>query len=567
MYILGIIGYPGNDCHDASAALYHNGKIVASAEQERFSRRKHAYGEAPYEAIKFCLQKGNISLDDIDEIAVSWELENVPNQIEAGVDSEVSLKLFPKCLFDYNKIPRINFINHHLTHLASAFYQSGYQEAACLIVDGQGEEESITLAYIDKEKVEILKKYPVCYSLGAFYDAAAGYTGLGYDVPGKLMGLAPYGIINQKMPVDFNVETGEFILDLPNVQEKETGFLEVREKYLNYFLQNNFPYNIAPFARVETGELMSYVNFAASVQECLENLIYKLALYLKNKTGSDNLVMAGGVTLNCTANGKLDRAKLYNNIFVYPAANDAGCSVGAALEMARRRGEFKDCIPRQIENVYLGNDYSDEEIEVILRNHSLKVEYLPEECFAKYVAHLLAEDKIVAWFQRGFEFGPRALGARSILANPAKREMLNRVNRAKNRELWRPLSPIVLDTYYEDVFEDDNKHNLSKFMLKTCKIRKSWLQQIPAVVHIDGTSRPQYLNKENNEKLYSVLEEFFNSTKIPLLINTSFNTKRQPIVNTPIEAITSLENNFYIDALIIGNWCVRRLDNYVSDLL
>lgn len=566
MYILGIIGYPGKESHDTSAALYHNGKIVVAAEQERFSRRKHAYGEFPYDAIKYCLEKEKIGIGDLNEIAISWEFEDVPSTLKGGVDTDVSLSFFPRSYFEYERIPPITFVDHHLTHLTSAFYQSGYKEAACLIIDGQGQHESITMAYANGSDIKILKKFPICYSLGAFYDAAAGYTGLGFDVPGKLMGLSSYGKCNQKMPIDFDDTKGKFVVELSKVDEKDTGFISVRNKYIEYFKKNNYPYKIAPFARVETGELMSYADFAASVQNCLGNIVCKLGNYLKKLTGSNNLVMAGGVALNCTSNGMLDSKNLFKNIFIYPAANDAGGSVGAALEIARRSGEFDSTVPNQINNIYLGKYYTNEEYARILKNHSLCIEYIVEEDFADFVAELLLEGKVIAWFQDGFEFGPRALGARSILANPTDREMLNIVNKVKHRELWRPLSPIIIDKYYKDVFEDKNENNLTSYMLKTCKIREEWMNRIPAVVHVDGTSRPQRLRREANKKLYLVLEKFFQKTGIPLLINTSFNIKRQPIVNTPLDAIISLEHNLNIDALMMGNWYIRRPNGYVLDV-
>lgn len=565
MYILGITGYPGNDCHDTSAALIKDNNVVVAAEQERFSRRKHAYGEGPYDAVLFCLNAAGITLDEVDYIAISWELEDIEKCIPAGTESEVKEKLFPKTVFKYTKIPEIRFINHHISHLASSFYQSGFKEAACLIIDGQGENESITLAKAKLGEIEVLKRYPICYSLGAFYDAAAGFTGLGFDVPGKLMGLSPYGVPNQKMPLHYDDINGKFEIDLQGIDEEKTTFIEVRDKYIDYFIKNNFPFRKAPFARVEAPELMSYINFAASAQHTLENIIVGLAKYLESIAKSDNLIIAGGVALNCTSNGILDSKDVFKNIFVYPAANDAGCSVGAALEVARQIGIFDKEVPSRLTNVYIGKKYSDEEYKVILNNQNFNSECLSESELIEKVSSSLAENKIIAWYQNGFEIGPRALGARSLLASPVERNTLLRMNKAKKREGWRPLSPIILDKYYSEIIEDDNEQNLSDFMLKTCRIKDEWIQRIPAVVHIDYTTRPQYLRRDSNPLLYSIMEMFYSKTGVPVLINTSFNVKRQPIVNSPNDALIALENNFGIDALVMGNWYIQRLDGFVID--
>lgn len=559
MNILGIIGSPGSDCHNSSAALIVDGNVIAAAEQERFSRRKYATGEAPYEAIQFCLNKARISLDEIDAIAISWEPDNVQPILTDNEIRDVMKKLFPKSIFKYKKeVLPCRYVKHHISHLTAAFYQSGYKEAACLVVDGQGEKESITLAYACADKIEIIKTFPISRSLGAFYDAAAGYVGLGYDVPGKFMGLAPYGIPDQEAIIQFDPEKEEFLCKVNEINV-EDSFYQTREKYLNYFEKNSYPFLRAEMGKISASEMMSYSNFAASIQKSLDEIILNLAKYLKRVTRSDNLVMSGGVTLNCTSNGYLDRANIFSNIFIYPAANDAGCSVGAALEVARQEGLFGKQLPEKLKTAYLGTEYTTDDIEVVVSNCKYAKKYYGDDrMLAINIAKELADNKVIAWFQGGFEFGPRALGARSILANPGLRENVNKVNIAKERELWRPLSPIVLDSYYKDVFIDNSPYNMSEFMLKTCKISEKWINRIPAVVHVDKTSRPQYLKKKVNSKLYSVLECFREITGIPLLINTSFNIKKQPIINSPREAIIAFESNDKLDGIVIGNWYIYR---------
>ena len=316
---------------------------------------------------------------------------------------------------------------------------------------------------------------------------------------------------------------------------------------------------------METPELMSYINFAASAQQTLETIIGGLANYLKKIAKCENLILAGGVALNCTSNGILDSKGIFKNIFVYPAANDAGCSVGAALEVARQNGLYDKEVPLKISNVYIGKRYTDEEYKIILNNQNFNSKYLSHDELIEKVSNSLTENKIIAWYQDGFEMGPRALGARSMLASPVERNTLLRMNKAKKREGWRPLSPIILDKYYKDIMEDENEQNMSEFMLKTCKIKKEWIHRIPAVVHIDYTTRPQYLRRSANPLLYSLIEAFYGKTGIPVLINTSFNVKRQPIVNSPNDALIALENNFDIDALVMGHWYIQRLDGFIID--
>ncbi len=558
MYILGIIGKPGSECHDSSAALIKDGLVVAAAEQERFSRRKHAPGEAPLDAIAYCLDKEGISVDDVDYVAVSWEPEGIHGEVKGKHKEELLEKILPTNIFKYNaKRIRCGYVNHHITHITAAFYQSGFSDAACMVIDGQGENEAITLAKVSKGNLEVIKKFPIAYSLGALYDAAAGYVGLGFDVPGKFMGLASYGIPNQKMPISFDCDEGKFLIKSDYFNEKN-NFYETRENYIKYFEKNNYPYRRASIGEIQASELMTYSNFAASVQNSLDEMFINMAKYLKSIVNTQNLILAGGVALNCTANGKLDRSKIFDNIFVYPASNDAGCSVGAALEIARQRGIFDKNTSRRIQNVYLGKSYANDDVLVSIKNSRLKVKYMEDSLLTKTIAKDLNENKIIGWFQSGFEFGPRALGARSLLAGTVDRNITNRLNRVKGRELWRPLSPIILDKCYSDVFEDDTPQNMSSFMLKTCIVREEWRSKVPAIVHVDDSSRPQYLCQEDNELLYGLLQEYYDLTSIPMIVNTSFNTHGRPIVNSPREALIEFEKEKGIDILVIGNYYIER---------
>lgn len=559
-YILGVTGYPGALCHDGSAAILKDGVVLAAAEQERFSRRKHAESEAPYEAIRYCLEKAGKKLDEIDYIATGWSEAKNLDVIPKGESSEYANAVFPKNLFDCASLPPIYFVKHHIAHIMSSYFQSGFSDAACLVVDGCGEFESITLAEMRNDNLQIIKQYDINCSLGAFYDSAAKYCGLTFDDAGKLMGLAPYGNPDQKMPILFDVKKSEFAHLFPVSSKKQPDWAELQQHYLDYFIKNNYPYKLG-----DKTDIMSYINFAASAQQNLEDIILELVKLLIQSVKSENLIISGGVGLNGTANGAIDRTGLYKNIFIHPGTNDAGTSIGAALEIFRSLGAFKDRHPPRIRNVYLGQSYSDDEIENVIINRPFRKQKLDRKALIQKTASLLAKGNIVAWFQGGFEFGPRALGTRSFLANPTNRQTLNMLNNIKGREVWRPLSPIVLDSHYNEVFEDINPHNLSEFMLKTCRVKELWQSKLAAVTHIDKTSRPQVLSRQNNELLYDAISLFYKKTGIPVVVNTSFNTKGQPIINTPTEAAAIFENQFGIDALIMGSWLIEWAQNERRD--
>jgi len=557
MLVLSFIGNTECGSHDAAACIIEDGKVLVAAEQERFSRRKHAFSESPLDSIMFCLERLNLTINEIDAVAIGWKNPEDPTILKGDEALEYFKKILPeKFIKTINKMPPVYFVEHHISHICSAFYQSGFEEACCLVIDGQGENVSITLAKGNKGKIDIIKQYCIGYSLGFFYDSACAYCGLGFDTPGKLMGLAPYGQPNQEMPISFDEENGVFKHKIHGI-ENMSNYKDIRRAYNNYFVENNYPFYSSYNKKIGAAELMYYINFAASAQDTLETIIIGLCKFLKKEYNSDNLVLSGGVALNCTSNGKLDRSGLFKNIFIYPASNDAGCSIGSGLKVMSDMGLFNDKVPSRVRNMYYGKSYTKNDIEFIVKNLNYNTKYIDgEDLVAKEISRLLADDKVLAWFQGGFEFGPRALGHRSLIASPRNREMLYRMNEIKLRESWRPLSPIVLDKFYTDVFEDDNPDNMSDFMLKTVRIREKWFKKIPALLHIDYTSRPQILRKEQNALLYSVIDELNNLIGVPLIINTSFNIKGQPIVNDPRQAVEFLEKTKKLDYLFIDNYLI-----------
>lgn len=289
VYILGVNGYPGVECHDGSAAILKDGIVLAAAEQERFSRRKHAVAEAPYGAIKFCLQKTGLSLDDISYIATGWSENKNLEIIPKGEKSKYSDAVFPKNIFLYTALPPIYFVKHHIAHIMSSYYQSGFSDAACLVVDGRGEFESITSAEMRGDKLHIIRQYNISCSLGAFYEAAVKYCGFGFGDAGKLMGLAPYGLNNQTMPLSFDKKSEEFSHAFKIQKKAEIGCEGLEQQYLNYFEKNNYPYKGG-----DKSDIMSYIHFAASAQGTIENIILDLVHILKKSVNSNNLIVSGG---------------------------------------------------------------------------------------------------------------------------------------------------------------------------------------------------------------------------------------------------------------------------------
>ncbi|GHT01636.1 carbamoyltransferase [Synergistales bacterium] len=555
-YIIGL--NIGN--HDSAAALLKNGEVVSYVEQERFSRNKLAEGEAPIDALYYCLRKEGISLSDAEAIALGmdWGYRNkkyqlTEEQLKTWATIDVEDRYLPKDIFgDFR--PPIYRIRHHIAHAASACRLSGFGDSAVLVVDNRGESESASLGIAKNGEISFFKKIDIRNSLGIFYNRACEFTGLygKYREVGKFMGLASYGIPNMTMPVvpDRNGELFKNLPDVSNATIHDSITLR-SEQLLSYFKENCFPYEAG---NVE--EIMSYANFAASAQKTLEDVLIDFITELKEKTGLDNLVIAGGIALNCSVNGKLERSGLFRHIYIPPFASDAGTSVGAALELNYRlHGKAKTDKPMYLAG--LGASYSDKQTlkELESYNEILSWNVFNEDNLEFIVAKELSYGKIVAWMQGGFEAGPRALGNRSILADPRTRKSLIRLNHIKEREMWRPIAPSVLEEYYEEYFTgySDNKY----FMNIAAFVKKDKQKLIPAVVHVDETARPQLVIKEN-EKYYKLLSAFMKETGIPVVCNTSFNIKGKPLVNTPKNAIECFLRRG-IDMLVIDNVIVKKI--------
>ena len=563
--ILGISAF----YHDSAAAIVVDGQVVAAAQEERFSRIKHD-ASFPAKAIEFCLQQAGLSVAEIDHV-VFYEkpFKKFERILETHLDqAPFALGRFCQSmpewlgskLFLARKIQsglgnqyrkRILFPEHHESHAAGAFYRSPFERAAILTVDGVGEWATATLGMGNGNQIELNHQLEFPDSLGLLYSAFTYFCGFRVNGgEGKLMGLAPYG---QPVYVDSIFEKlidlkpdGSFRLD-PTYFDYCRGFTMVSTKFAELF---GGPPRIA-----ESEVTQREKDLAASIQTVTETILLRMAFHLHSQTGSNNLCVAGGVALNCVANGRLLREGPFDNVWIQPAAGDAGGAIGAAL-FAWHQLLDNSRKPNDFANPYLGPDI-DGDLKTSLSNdpaiQAAVEEFDSVETLVGPVADLLAAGKTVGWMQGSMEFGPRALGNRSILANPQELAMKDRLNEhIKFREPFRPFAPVVLQEKSEALFELDSE---SPYMALAASVQNPKL--IPSATHIDGTARVQTVSAHQNSKLHRLLSEFETKTGCPALINTSFNVRGQPIV-------CSLEDGLIcffetgLDVLVVGNSLLQK---------
>lgn len=592
--ILGISAY----YHDSAAALLINGEILAAAQEERFTRKKHD-PSFPINAVRYVLDAGGVGLNDLEYIAfydkpfIKFErlLETYHAFAPKGLISFlvaipvwIKEKIFlKKALYDeLAKIEKtkteILFPEHHLSHAASAFFPSPFEEAAILTLDGVGEWATTTISDGEHNNITMLKELDFPHSIGLLYSAFTYYCGFRVNSGEyKLMGLAPYGNVHGERKKVFKQKITENIVDI-----REDGSLLLNMKYFNYATglkmcnEKKWAHLLGIQKRnLETELTQDYMDLALAIQEITEEIVLKLTRTAKKLTKRKNLVMAGGVALNCVANGKILKENIFNDLWIQPAAGDAGGAVGAALAAWHiYKGEPRHKIEASdsMKGAYLGPEYCSKDIEKIIKRYQAPYKYFDKfEELSALTSNLLAEGNVIGWFQGKMEFGPRALGNRSILGDARNPEMQKRLNlKIKYRESFRPFAPSVLEEDMGQYFQLDKP---SPYMLLVAPVQSSRKKRlpanydslelkeklyyprsdIPAVTHIDFSARIQSVNRKVNDKYWTLINDFKKLTGFGIIINTSFNVRGEPIVCTPFDAFQCFMRTD-MDYLVIDNY-------------
>ena len=579
-YILGISSF----FHDSSACLIKNGKVIAAVQEERFTRLKFD-SSFPINSIKYCLDLENITINEIDTLAyfennhlkfdriVRSYIKYFPLSIKMLFYS-ISIWLKNKLFLEYKIKKFLNyknnlvFFNHHFSHAGSAFYPSPFLNAAILIVDAVGEWDCTSLGIGNFNKIKILKNIEYPNSLGMLYSAFTEFSGFRVNSDEyKLMGLAPYGKPIYKDKILKNI-----------INIKSDGSYKLNLKYFNFHkgtstISRKFEKLFKSKKRKIYEDIREIdADMASSIQYVINEIFIKIAKHLKKITNSKNLVLAGGVCLNCVSIGKISELKIFKKIWVQPASGDAGTSLGAALS-AYYMNNKRDKNEIIKFNPFLGPSFSNKFIESILINKKIKYKsYNNKSNLIKFICEKIIDEKVVAIFSGRMEFGPRALGSRSIIADPRSIKMRDKLNLIiKYRESFRPFAPVILKKYYDKYFYLDNE---SPFMSIVAKIKqkisnkldknvtifkklKSFKSEFPAITHIDNSARIQTIEKNNDNLLYEILSKFHNLTGCPMLINTSFNINEEPIVCSPEDALNSFFSN-NIDFLILNKFIITK---------
>lgn len=560
--------------HDAAAALLSNGRIVAAAQEERFTRIKHD-DNFPKNAIRYCLEMGGLTVNDVDYIVFydkpilkfSRILETYLKVWPRGLVSFISAmriwlreKLWIESIIakklGYKK--QIYFTEHHYSHAASAYYTSNFNDAVVVTMDGVGEWDTTTIGYGKGNALKLTKTVHFPHSLGLLYSALTYYLGFRVNsAEYKVMGLAPYGNPEKyyghfKKLIDIK-DDGSFRLNM-DYFAYEHGLRMTNKKFDELFG--------GPPRKFDSKLEQKHKDIAAALQKIIEEAVLKVVKYAQSCYPSRNLCLAGGVALNCVANGKILEEGWFNDVYIQPAAGDAGGAVGAACYIyfdVLKNDKIQGVMP----DAYLGPEYSNEEIKKFLDKSvggDLEKEFvysfLEDESLFTFTAKLIADNFVVGWFQGRMEFGPRALGNRSIIADARDKNNWQRVNlKIKFRESFRPFAPAVLEERADDFFE--LKKQRSPYMLFVVKVKKN---NVPATTHIDNSARVQTVNEKENPRFYRLIKEFEALTGCPVVVNTSFNVRGEPIVCTPLDAFNCFTNTD-IDYLILGNFVISKKEN------
>ncbi|ELS02603.1 putative carbamoyl transferase, NodU family [Xenococcus sp. PCC 7305] len=560
-YILGI----NSAYHESSACLINNGQVVIAVEEERLNRIKHAKPAKvdnphilPFKSIQLCLDKAGIGFQDIDQIGYSFNPERrLLNRdlqqpcIDGDWGSKSGEELFYQKLQEIIQIlsdfagedlsRKLKWLDHHLCHAASAYFVSPYEDAAVLVIDGIGEFESTTMYQGKGNKLSELNSIKYPNSLGFLWEKMAEFLGFSEYDACKIMGLASYGHYSY-----YYNTFKQFIQTGPGSFSIDNDVLQFR---LNEFTGLERLFGAKRAADQELAE--RHTDIAAALQKITEEIVLELGADLYRRTKSKNLCLAGGVALNCVCNGVLQEHSPYENIYIQPAAHDAGTAIGAAYILWNQ--VLDNPKTYVMDNPYLGPEYTDDEIRDVLDSQNLKYSY--HENIEEVAAGLIAKGYIIGWFQGKAEIGPRALGNRSLLADPRHPYMKDIINmKVKKREGFRPFAPSVLAEKADEWFRIPNRQNPSNFMLIAYDVLKHQQELIPAVTHVDGTSRVQTVEKSFNSKYHKLIEEFEKITNIPIVLNTSLN-KMEPVVCSPEDAVNTMKKA-HLYYLVVGNFVV-----------
>jgi carbamoyltransferase len=594
LYILGISAF----YHDSAACLLRNGDIVAAAQEERFIRKKHDAG-FPHYAIEYCLREVGISANEVTNVIfyekpfVKFErlletyLAFAPKGFRSFAKAMpvwVKDKLFQKSMLtkelantlgdvvDWRE--RLLFSEHHLSHAASAFYPSPFESAAVLTLDGVGEWTTTSLAVGKGKDLKVLKEIHFPHSLGLLYSAFTYYTGFKVNSGEyKVMGLAPYGVPRYADLIKEHLikvaDDGSFQLDM-SYFDYATGLTMTNAKFDALFG--------GPPRTSETELTQREMDLAASVQKITEDIVVQMAKGIAKETGEKNLCLAGGVALNCVVNGVLLREKIFDNIWIQPAAGDAGGALGAALSAWHLHHDKDRKVSTQrdeMKGAYLGPQFTDEEIEAELITCGAKFKKLTEDELIEQVASALTQDKAIGWMQGRMEFGPRALGSRSIIADPRSPVMQKQLNlKVKFRESFRPFAPSVLREHVGEWFEH---HIDSPYMLLVANVQKGKRRamtevedslfgidklnvqrsSVPTITHVDYSARIQTVHSDTNPRYHALISKFYEKTGCPLVVNTSFNVRGEPIICTPTDAFKCFMGT-ELDVIAVGNYLLTK---------
>ena len=592
MRILGISCF----YHDAAAALVIDGRLIAAAEEERFSRKKHDSG-FPEGAINFCLETAGITAQDLDQVVfyekpfakferiLMTSLQSYPRARAAFTEAMITwmgdklwVREHIRSRLDIDK-SKLLFVDHHGSHAASAFYPSRFDKAAILTVDGVGEWTTASFGVGDGEKIRLLREIRFPHSLGLLYSVFTAF--LGFEVNEgeyKVMGMAPYGqpryvdkvwkLIELSSDGSFGLHMDYFAYHYSADTGYSRKFIDLfgppRKPGLNFFSSSSgYPSYFGPkpgnFNEL-VRENEHYADVAASIQKVTEEVMLAMVRAIHKETGLTRLCLAGGVALNSVANGRIVRETPIEELYVQPAAGDSGGAIGAALYAYhallgnRRNGHVMD-------HAYWGKEYGDGDVRSALERRGLRYSYTDDEAkLLDTTVADLAAGKVIGWYQGRFEWGPRALGNRSIIGDPRRAEMKDIVNtKIKFREPYRPFAPSVLAEQAERYFDLDHslRHDPARFMLLVVPVKND---AVPAVTHVDNSARLQTVFRDTNPRYYELIRRFGDATGVPVVLNTSFNLKGEPIVTTPDNAL----NTFFaseMDTLVLGNHIVHKADN------